>query len=204
MDRMIAWFKRIRLDKVLTVLIAGILLFVSTACGGKVLAKTADQIRQEVPESALTSPYEGGMNDYSDVDPRQDTKQTKAKAKGLIDRVESNLSKRAETPEELRQNYQEGAPLGKRVQRLADNVRDAAENRVENVSKGTQRGVENIKENSGNAAEDVAGFTQRSAENAKQNTERAGRDLAKAAGRSVETVKQNTQRVAEDTFDAID
>lgn len=203
MTRAIDWIKRIRVDKLLAVFLAGIFLVFSTACGSRVLAQTADNIRDEVPHSAVTSRYEGGMNDYADVDPRQDTKQTQAKTKALLDKVEQNLGKRANNPDKLGKNYQEGAAIGQKAQQLADNTREAAENRIEGVSKGTQRGLRNIKENTRDAAEDVGDFASRSAENTKQNAKQAARDLAKTTGRSAEDIGKATQRAAKDASDFV-
>lgn len=72
MNRLTAFLKKIRLVQILTVFLAGILVFVSTACNrADVMAgKTADRIREEVPSTAATSEYKGGQNQYSDVDPR--------------------------------------------------------------------------------------------------------------------------------------
>lgn len=92
MDRIIARIKSINLGKIITVFLSVIIMFVSTACNGGAQAttpargKTADQIRHEVPSGAVTSEYKGGMNDYSDVDPRADFSDAQTKAKGLIEK----------------------------------------------------------------------------------------------------------------------
>lgn len=204
MNRVISWVKSIRLGKIITVFLSSILLFVISACNSTgVLAKTADQVREEVPGGAATSTYKGGMNDYSDVDPRQDTSGAQAKAKELIDNAEANIEKRAGDVDQYRQNYQSGTPLGERVRRLGEDVKSSADEVTEGVAKGTQRGVENIKENAENAAEG----SKRTAENVKENTKEAGRNLTDGTKRAADKLSDNsnagrdlaegTQRAAE-------
>lgn len=197
MNRVISWVKSIRLSQIITVFLSSILLFVSSACNSTgVLAKTADQVREEVPKGALTSPYKGGMNDYSDVDPRQDTSRAEAKAKELIDNAEGNIQKSANNFDQYSRNYQSGTPLGERVRRLGEDAKSSADEVTEGVAKGTQRGIENLKDNAQNTAEG----TKRTAENVKENTKDAGRDLATGAKRAADKLTGNTNP-AEDLVD---
>jgi hypothetical protein len=46
MNKLIAWLKSAKLKQILTVFLAGILLFVSTACNGAVSAKSAEQVKK--------------------------------------------------------------------------------------------------------------------------------------------------------------
>lgn len=46
MNKLIAWLKRSRIKQVLTVFLAGLLVFVSTACNGAVSAKNAEQVKK--------------------------------------------------------------------------------------------------------------------------------------------------------------
>jgi ElaB/YqjD/DUF883 family membrane-anchored ribosome-binding protein len=189
MNKVISWVKSIRLGKIITVFLSAILLFVSSACNSTgVLAKTADQVREEVPEGALTSPYKGGMNDYSDVDPRKDTSGAEAKAKELIDNAEGNIQKSANNFDQYSRNYQSGTPLGERVRRLGEDVKTSADEVTEGVAKGTQRGIENLKGNAQNAAEGTKG----AAENVKENTKDAGRDFAKGTKRAADKLSGNS------------
>ncbi|MBE9125841.1 MULTISPECIES: DUF6658 family protein [unclassified Coleofasciculus] len=190
MNRVITWFQSIRWVRLVTVFIAGMFVFVSTACGGqKVSAKTADQVREDVPGSALTSPYKGGMNNYSDVDPRMNTSDTQAKTKSLINRVEKNLQK---------DKYEDAPSVGKQAQKAAGNIRDAAQNRAEDISKGTQRGIENIKGNTADTAEDAGKFAKRSAEDVKDSAQRTSREAAKSTKRAAEDVSDTVQDKAEE------
>jgi hypothetical protein len=149
MKKVITWLKTIRVDRILTVFLAGVLLFVSTACGTtKVLAKTADEVRKEVPSRAITNTYQGGMNNYEDVDARRNTSEAKAKAKGLIENAQQNIDEKSvDSREQYVKNYRSGTPLGERVKRLGEDIGESAEELAEGASKGTQNGLQNIKEN---------------------------------------------------------
>lgn len=213
MNRIISWVKSIRLDRIIVVFLSGILLFVSTACNSsdvlakatdKVSARTADQIREEVPENAVTNKYKGGMNDYSDVDPRQKTSGAQAKAKELIDKSEGNIQKSANNLEQYRENYQSGAPLGERVRQLGEDVGSSAKELTEGVTKGTQRGVGNLKANTQDAGEGVAEGAGRAASNVKENTKDAGQDLASKAKAAASQATSGVRRAADKAADAID
>ena len=197
MSKVIAWLKNIRLDRILTVFMAGLLLFVSTACSGGASAKTAggsaktaDQLRQEVPESAITNKYEGGMNDYSDVDPRQSIKGTQTKAKGLVDKAQKeNAEKSVDSTEQYVENYRSGTPLGERVKRLGEDVGESAQELTEGVSKGTQKGLQNIKEN----AKDAPSYTKETAK------ETANVEPIKGVNNGM----KNTQQTLDNAADAV-
>ena len=165
MNNAISFIKRLNFVRVLTVFFAGIILFVSTACGSpSVQAKGLDNNpRPEVPKEAITNTYKGGMNDFSDVDPRLDTSAANKKANDIIGQAEHNIQKGADTPEQYSRNYRSGTPLGERVQNIGESVSESAKNTAKDVAKGTQRGLENIKQNTQDAAKDVA----KSADNAK-------------------------------------
>lgn len=181
MNRIIASLKNIRLDRILTVFLAGILLFVSTACNGSVSAKTADKVREEVPGSAVTSPYEGGMNDYSDVDPRANTSATKAKAKGLVDNAQSNLEKRADDAEQYVENYRGGAPLPERVQRIGENVGEAAANVRDDIVKGTKENTQNIQKTASKSSDAAQDASENVKSKVSKDVNRAQRAVDKAA-----------------------
>ncbi|MFB8787584.1 MAG: DUF6658 family protein [Potamolinea sp.] len=147
MNKIIVWLNSIRLDRILTAFLVGILMFVSTACSGGASAKTADQIRQEVPSGAVTSEYKGGMNDYSDVDPRQNTAGAQAKAKALIDNAQKNINQKSvDSVDQYVENYRSGAPLGERVRKIGENVGDSAKNLKEDVAKGSKENFENLQD----------------------------------------------------------
>jgi len=157
MKKVISWLTNSRIGKVLTAAIAGILLVVSTACA-PVQAKTADQVREEVPSKAITNQYKGGMNSYSDVDPRFDESGAKAKAKALVDKTERQvidmtddvntntkriLDKKGENVEHFNQN----------VKGNVDTLGDKTKGSAKDFAEGTRKGTRNIKENTSNGGD---------------------------------------------------
>ncbi|MCA1991075.1 MAG: hypothetical protein LDL41_03375 [Coleofasciculus sp. S288] len=210
MNRLITWVKSIRLDRILTVFFFCFLLFVTTACSGKVSAKTADgvrtadQIRQEVPEGAVTSPYKGGMNDYSDVDPRQSTSAAEAKAKGLLDKTERNLEKRVDSREQYVENYREGAPLGERVRRLGENVGEAAENVRKEAAKGAQENAQNAKQAANRTADAAQSKVKSDIETTKQAAQDAGDTVKSKVNRDISRTQRALDDAADKAADALD
>ena len=196
MIKMIDSLKSIRLDRIITAFLVGILVFVSTACSGGVLAKTtdqipssktADQIREEVPSSAVTNEYKGGMNDYSDVDPRFNPSGANTKAKGLVDNAKKNIDQKSvDSVEQYVENYRSGTPLGERVKRIGEDVGEAADNVKEEASKGTKENLQNTKE----TAKDTA-----------KKANRATDDFADASKSKVKSDINNTQRSLDDAAD---
>ena len=161
MKKLMGWLNGIRLDRILTAFLVGILLFVSTACSGNASAKTsaispktADQIRQEVPSGAVTSEYKGGMNDYSDVDPRFNESGAQAKAKGLIDNAQRNINEKGiDSVDQYVENYRSGTPLGERVRNIGEDIAGSAKNLQKDVAKGSKENFENLQNNTKNLGE---------------------------------------------------
>jgi ElaB/YqjD/DUF883 family membrane-anchored ribosome-binding protein len=171
MNKVFTWLKKIRLAQVLTVFLAGVLLIVSTACNGAANARgagdtglirgdrssvkgDASTLREEVPENAVTNKREGGMNNYSDIDPRMDASKVGAKSRALVDKTERNvidqtddlgtntkriLDKKGENLKHLGQNAKEDAAgFGDKAQ----NATEAAAGRAKEASRKTQQAAE--------------------------------------------------------------
>ena len=213
MNKVISWLKSIRLDRILTVFLAGVLLLVSTACGGsKVLAKNADDVRQEVPGGAVTSPYRGGMNNYSDVDPRKDTSAAQAKAKALVDNAQRNIDKKSvDSPDQYVENYQSGTPLGERVRRLGEDIGEAAENVTDEASGRTQNTARKAADAAQSKVQSDIANTKRSMSNAADASEDLGNKIQRNAQDAASSVKSKvnrdinrTQRAIDNAADAID
>jgi hypothetical protein len=173
MSKIISRLKNIRLFRIATVFLVGIFLFVTQACSS-VQARVPEvtspkteapsQIKGSqsaepnaevyVPKGTnVKSGYEGGMNNFSDVDPRTKTN-IKAKSEFLKENAQTNVDEKGvKSPGDYVQNYKEGTPLGERTQRLGENIKKSTEEVTEGVAKGTQRGIENIKENTKGAVE---------------------------------------------------
>lgn len=188
MNKVITWLKGIQMDRILTVFLVGLMLFVSTACSSGASAKTADEVRKEVPGSAVTNKYKGGMNDYSDVDPRQDIKQAQTKAKALVDNAQKNIDQKSvDSTEQYVENYRSGTPLGERVRRIGEDVGKATQNLTGEASQGARENAQNAQD----AAKDVA-------QKSKQTADEAGN----AAESKVKSDIRNTQRTLDKAADA--
>jgi uncharacterized phage infection (PIP) family protein YhgE len=218
MKKLISSLKRIRIGQILTVCLAGLLIFVSTACGGsgdnmQARTQTSGQARQEVPsglqdpvgvkqgknprpevpEKAETNTFQkGGMNEFSDIDPRQGMDAANQKAKSLVNQAERNVTEKSvDNPEQYVENYRQGAPLGERLQNITKSVSGAAKGVTEDASKGTQQGLQNAKANTQDAskgaqraAEDTSNFAQRKTGEAAKGVQRAAEDVPGQAGSS--------------------
>lgn len=211
MNKVINWLKDIRLDRILTICLVGVLVFVTTACSGGASAKTADQLREEVPESALTNEYKGGINSYSDVDPRQNTTGAEAKAKALVDNAQRNIDEKGiDSAEQYVENYRTGTPLGERTRRLGEDVGEAAKNVTEDVSKGVQKNTQQTKATAQDTAEKAKSTAQDAADKTSRTAQSKVNEGVKGAQRSVdnaadagESLGDKIKQAAEDAADAI-
>lgn len=175
MKKLISALKQIRIGQILTICLASLLIFVSTACGSgselKAQAQTSDQVKEEVPEGAETSPLEGGMNEFPDTDPRRDTSAAGSKASSLVEAAEQNITK----------DYQLSAPAGEKAQQASENVGGAAQGLATDLSKGTQRGLANITGNTQSAAKGAQQAAEDTSDTAKRKTSEATKDIQQAA-----------------------
>lgn len=197
---------------VLPIIVVGLLVF-STACN----ADTSQVSMSKTSDASYSNPYsgdgqhqkelykpvqpsKGGMNNYSD-DFRYDTsKDVQESTRNLINRVERNLQKRADDPQDLATNARRDNPLGDKTRDTAENLRDKTGNLVEDFSEGTQRGVRNLKQNAeraGDAAPGVIQEAQRNAQGAGRDAAEGAKDLAggaqRAANRAANTVQDRVQ-----------
>ncbi|MDZ8138437.1 MAG: hypothetical protein RM049_24535 [Nostoc sp. DedQUE04] len=196
MRKAMNWLKNIRPLKVVTVFLAGIFLFMAQACGAPGIATQPPQPGAQAPnierydatkDYPLNSPT-GGMNNFSDVDPRaQDEKAANDRAKALVKNAQKNIDRKGiDSPEQYGENYKQGTSLGGRVKNLGEDIGSSAEELGKGLVKGTQRGIENIKGNTQNAAEDVTTNVQRGAEDAGKNVKRTAEDAGKAVKNTVD------------------
>ncbi|MBD1804133.1 hypothetical protein H6F98_01405 [Microcoleus sp. FACHB-SPT15] len=207
MNKVINWLKDIRLDRILTICLVGLLVVVTTACSGGASAKTADKIREEVPGSALTNEYKGGINSYSDVDPRQSTTGAEAKAKALVDNAQRNIDEKGiDSTEQYVENYRSGTPLGERTRRIGEDVGEAAKNVGEDVSKGAQKNAQQTKA----TAQDAAINTKQAADKTSRTAQSKVNESVKGAQRSVDnaadagdSLGDKIKQAAENAADAI-
>ncbi|WP_392531789.1 hypothetical protein [Nostoc sp. C117] len=187
MKKLGTWLENIRPLKVLTVLLAGIFLFLAQACGAPGVAAQPPQSSIQAPNAErydstknypLSSPA-GGMNNFSDVDPRArlDEKAASDRAEALVKNAKKNIEEKSvDSREQYVRNIQQGTPLGERVKNLGEDIGSSAEDLREGLVKGTQRGLENLKGNTQDATKNL----ERGAENAKSNIQQTADDAAES------------------------
>jgi uncharacterized protein YjbJ (UPF0337 family) len=195
MSKVIAWLKNIRPIKILTVLCMGVLLIVTQACGSVTAGEPKAGANSElsVPKGdKVLNRYEGGMNNFSDTDPRTQGAKSdvKAKAEALKENAEQNVIDQTSTVGEntrriLDKKGENAADFGKNLQQNAEGTKDKVGNSAENFAKGVKRGLENIKDNATDAAGDVTKNAQRAADDAKTNVQRTAEDAGDAVNRTV-------------------
>jgi hypothetical protein len=191
MNKIIQSIESIKLNRILVVFFAGVLLFVSTACGSSNSTDIADRTPSTNVKTLDTDkdydyydanqPKQGGMNKYYD-DPRYESSKLKAKSEELVDRAKANVSKSPEFPGGYAEEVSEGA--SRSYDRLKNDVPKKIDEIKENASEGIQNRFETTKKNLDRASQDVS----RAAENISDSAE----DSARA-----------TRRVMEDGLDKI-
>lgn len=188
MKRVIDWVKNLRPLKVLTVLLASVFLLFAQACNRPGIAaqppqpgaQPPNEVRYDPTKSYNLNTPEGGMNNFSDVDPRAQAgeKAAEARAKDLSINAKRNVDEKGiDSTEQYVRNYRQGTPFGQRVKNLGEDIGGSAEELGEGVAKGTRRGIENIKDNTQNAAENLTKNVQRGAEDAADSVKRTVRNV---------------------------
>ena len=99
-------------------------------------------------------PREGGMNNYSDIDPRVDTSEAKAKADRLINKTEDLVKKDTNSFKEVGKELDKKG-VKERVEDFSKDLGNAVKENTKDFAKGTERGFENVKKNTKNFADDV-------------------------------------------------
>jgi hypothetical protein len=134
------------------------LLVTTTACNGSEVASKANL--DNPPPGKITELYKpitpevGGMNNYSDVDPRVDTSKVDAKVDRLIKQAKGLERKDTNPLEQIKQEFDRKG-IKARVEDTADSVGQSAKETATGVSKGTRKGLENVKENAKSFKDDV-------------------------------------------------
>jgi hypothetical protein len=178
MTRLNTPLKSIKLNKILAVLIAGSLLWLTTACGRPDTTQLSEGGSYSSRKGQHTELYDtiqkkaDGPNQYNDTDPRLDASRSDRKAQQLIDRARSNTRK-VNSPGEFARSYQEGKPLNERVKDLTKDVGQSVQDVTEDVSKGTQRGVQNLRQNAQNATDRVTEGAKQGVQSVRQGAQNA-------------------------------
>jgi hypothetical protein len=194
--KLITWVQNLRPLKIITVFLAATFLFLVQACNRPTIAGQPPQPAGQPPnvqrydptKDYPISPYQGGMNNFSDVDPRSREAQKSARdrADALIENAQRNIERKGiDTTDQYVRNYREGTPFGERVKNLGEDVGSSAKEVREGVTKGTKRGVENLQENVGNAAKGLTKNVQRGTEDVGKNIQRRTEDAGEAVNRTL-------------------
>jgi hypothetical protein len=172
------------LVKVALSFFAVILLVTTTACNGtnsspNSTAKVDPLTNSNNPPPGKVTelykpiaPAEGGMNNYSDVDPRMDKSGAKAKADRLIDKTDK-LQRDVTNPFKQLGKQLDEKSVPERVEDTGKQITRSAKETADDVAKGTKRGYGNLKDNTNTFKEDVKS----SLENTKQNAVDRADDL---------------------------
>ncbi|MGB3695707.1 MAG: DUF6658 family protein [Spirulinaceae cyanobacterium] len=160
MNKIISAYKRLGLARILSVFLAGVFLLITTACGDSSSVNASQgSTNKAIPNQTelyeTIQPREGGMNQYSDTDPRQNTSGMKAKAKATKDQAKTNLN-RSENPEEFAESFKNGEPIGERVENLGEDIGSSVKEFSSNVSEGAKKNFENLQENIKSAPESLS------------------------------------------------
>jgi len=207
--RITSFMKKIRLGQILTVFLAGILVFVSTACNRAdvIAGKTSDQVRKEVPSEAVTSQYKGGQNQYSDVDPRNpNMTKIEAKAKMLKDEAQRRIDTKASSNvgENLWRVADEGPDkLNQIGQKVKEDVREAQAN-AEEFGENTKQNIANLKENTREAVKGAKEIASEAGEGAKERAAEVTESLKYNLSQGKENVKDAARAVKYNAEDASD
>lgn len=151
------------------------------------------------PEGQITELYKviqpevGGMNTYSDVDPRQNTSKTDAKAKALIQKASHPEAKKYDGPLDAVKQELADEPIAERVQKFSKNVGKSTQKTADGLSKEAQKGLNNLSEGS----QDLREKTQSA-------TKELSRNVQKTAQNTGNSVKNTAQNIASKTQQGVD
>ncbi|WP_310482139.1 hypothetical protein [Chamaesiphon sp. VAR_48_metabat_403] len=167
-------------------LLAVVLLVTTTACNGAQTNATVNPTQTTNPRPGkITELYKpiappvGGMNNYSDVDPRQNTSEADAKAKRLIEKTE-NLSKGNTNPFKQLGKQLDDRSIPERVGETTEKINRSAQETADDVAKGTRKGYQNVKENTKSFKDDVESAVDDLGDKARAKTNDLKNDIRKA------------------------
>jgi hypothetical protein len=166
-------FKSLRIERALVIILAGVLVLVTTACNPNSPSAVGtgsynERIGQPQGLHEFTDRPDGksrpDLSSYRDNDAR-DTNAARTKARDLSRRADQNVGK-VQSPQDFAESYREGAPINERVRNLSEDVGGAAQQFGEDFSKGAQENLRNLKGNVDKAGRNI----QQTAERAQQNS----------------------------------
>lgn len=124
------------------------------------------------------APAEGGMNNYSDVDPRVNTDRAGAKTDRLIKQAK-DLEQKDTNPFKQLQKQFDRKGLNERAEDAVEGVNRSAQETADGVAKGTRKGFGNLKENAKSFKEDVKSAVGDMKQDAREETDKIERNARK-------------------------
>jgi hypothetical protein len=146
------------LSQAMLIFVAAMILVTTTACN--VTEEASKSNLDNPPSGKITELYKpitpdvGGMNKYSDVDPRIDTSKVDAKAERLIKQAKNSEGKDINPLENIKKEFDRKG-IQERVKDTADSVSKSAQETVDGISKGTSKGLANLKENTSSFKDEI-------------------------------------------------
>ena len=170
----ITFLKSKRSSQIIVASLSALFLLVNTACttpsvSAKGVEGDSAKVVLKNPATKVSSPYrkdtnnvpagqvtefydsiqpvEGGMNNYSDVDPRQNTSKVDAKAEKLIKGASHSEAKNVDNPVDAVKKELDKEPIPQRLQKFSKDISKSAQKAADRVSDETQRGTNNLSKN---------------------------------------------------------
>ncbi|NHC38131.1 hypothetical protein [Scytonema millei] len=209
MNRIVTAVKKVHLGRILVTCIAGVLLFVSTACSGAVQAKSPDagvvtgrrqnvpagklavpgqkNPRPEVPGGTATSPDRGVVNKFEGGPTMNEFSDVDPRARDLEKAANKKANALIENAE--RNVIDQTSDVGENTKRILGKKGENAEDFGKNVNRNTESLQDKIK----GTAEDLAKGAKRGTENIKDNTSDALRGADRNVSRAAEDAKDTAR-----------
>ena len=184
MIKLIDAIKSIKIRQIITVFLAGSLLFISTACSQNTVAETKTEadvaVSSDYDNYDANQEYKGGMNGYND-DRRYDSK-TAAKAKVLVDTAESrqedNLGDYAESITDR---------AGDKIKEAKNKIPSALQSNKEDAVEYLQSKSDKLQRNLSKVPEE----TKEVLDGATDTAQKALQDAGKATKSTAKEIKSN-------------
>jgi ElaB/YqjD/DUF883 family membrane-anchored ribosome-binding protein len=152
-------------------------------------SKVSSPYRQDtnnVPAGQITEfydaiqPVEGGMNNFSDVDPRQNTSKADAKAEKLIKNASHPEKNKFKNPLDAVNTELNNESIPERVQKFSKDLGKSTQELADGISEESRKGASNLKKNSGSFLDKTQSRV--------DDLNRKAQDTAVDAGSTVEKV----------------
>jgi hypothetical protein len=197
MKNLISMLRRIALKKVVAAIALGIFFFTGINLGSaNAVSGGSDQAYKSsqdpsiyeskvLDDDSTNVPTQRGMNGFSDVDPRMDTRGIERKAEFLKENAERNIGNRTGNVAESARRVADDASDKlddldtQDIKEGSRRIAQRAQSGVDRIREGTKKGAENVKENAQDAAKSAPGIFKQAFENLKGNGPDDAQDLAK-------------------------